>query len=719
MRVSLSVQILIAILLGLACGIFFGEWMKPLTPIGNAFIMLLKMSVLPYIVCALIRGIGGLRRRQGRQLLKEGGIFLLLIWTITFGTLYALTLTFPFPTTAYYHEPSVAPEGEINTLLTLFIPQNPFYDLSNNIIPAVVVFSLFVGIAIMPLKNKEEVLSFLDILIVAFTRITQWVVKLSPIGVFALIASAAGLLTAREFSQLQIYLYGFLAASLFFTFWALPCLLTSLTHLRYREVMHGCQSGILLAFATGNIFVALPYLIESIQKLSARPGVDPEESNNMVRTIVPIAYNLPLVGNLMAVFFILFLSFFYAIPLSLLGELRLIIVSLFTLAGPINAAINSISFLINALHLPEGGITLFAETMPLTRNLQGLAGAMGVVTFTLLTTFTHNKRLHLHWSKLIRYLLVSGAILTMIILALNRIDLRQPPPRAIFMELTIHTEVPSKTLLEPPSELPPDRKAGEDLLPQIRESGLLRIGYNPTPLPFCYFNEYGELVGYDIAYAYDLAKTLNCRIEFIPFDYVNLNDLLTSHAIDIAMSAITVTTDRLQTYSFSTPYIISSIVFVVPDYKRQEFAQLEEIERMKGLRIGVLRSSIYQEIAEKRFPLARVVPLDSYNNALQEGRVDTILWGEQEGITWSLIHPEYTAVISTPALTKQYFAWALPSDATDFLTYVNYWSSLRRLDGFDAYEYRKWVEGVVQENRPRWSILHNVLHPVSNPRENH
>lgn len=710
LKVSLPIQILLSILLGLACGVFFGDLMEPLTPIGDAFIMLLKMSVLPYITCALIRGIGGLRRRQGRQLIKEGGLFLLIIWTITLGTLYALTLIFPFQDTAYYHQPSTPSQGGANTLLALFIPDNPFYALANNIVPAVVVFSVFFGVAIMPLKNKETLISFLDTLIAALTRITRWVVKLSPIGVFALIASAAGVLTVNELDKLQVYLYGFLAAALFFTFWALPLLVTSLTRLRYGELMRGTQAGVLLAFATGNIFVALPYLIEAIQQLSARPGVDREDSDNTVRTIVPIAYNLPLVGNLMAIFFILFLSFFYAIPLNFLDDLKLIFVSIFTLAGPVSAAINSVTFLVDALQLPSDGISLFAETMPLTRNLQGLAGAMGVVAFTLLTTFAHNKRLRIQWGKLIRYLLLSIVIISAVVVVIRHLDIRQPPPRAVFMELQIHTQVPSKILLEIPPEPPHDRSGPGTLFSKIRKSGILRVGYNPTPLPFCYFNEYGELVGYDIAYAYDLAKTLDCSIEFIPFTFSNLSNLLQNGIIDIAMSAITVTTSRLQEYSFSDPYVISTVVFVVPDHERQEFAQLSSIEAKRGLRLGVLRGSTYEALAKTAFLHATILLLDSYDTALQEGTVDALLWGEQEGTTWSLIHPQYTAVIPTPSLSKEYFAWALPPNSFDFLSYVNYWSALRRLDGFDEVEYNKWVKGIVREEKPRWSILRNVLH---------
>ncbi len=60
LRFSLSTNILIGMFLGIACGIFFGEKVAFLQVAGNAFIKLLQMTILPYILVSLINGIGGL-----------------------------------------------------------------------------------------------------------------------------------------------------------------------------------------------------------------------------------------------------------------------------------------------------------------------------------------------------------------------------------------------------------------------------------------------------------------------------------------------------------------------------------------------------------------------------------------------------------------------------------------------------------------------------------
>ena len=68
LRLSLSTMILIGLGLGIACGIFFGEYCGFLSIIGDAFIQLLQMTILPYIIASLILGIGGLSYKQAKLL---------------------------------------------------------------------------------------------------------------------------------------------------------------------------------------------------------------------------------------------------------------------------------------------------------------------------------------------------------------------------------------------------------------------------------------------------------------------------------------------------------------------------------------------------------------------------------------------------------------------------------------------------------------------------
>jgi Na+/H+-dicarboxylate symporter len=61
-RLSLSAQVIIGLVLGIGAGLFFGERVTAVSPLGSIFIGLLQMTVIPYIVVSLIAAIGRLER---------------------------------------------------------------------------------------------------------------------------------------------------------------------------------------------------------------------------------------------------------------------------------------------------------------------------------------------------------------------------------------------------------------------------------------------------------------------------------------------------------------------------------------------------------------------------------------------------------------------------------------------------------------------------------
>ena len=94
-RLSLSAQVFIALALGILAGLFFGELIAPVKVVGDIFIGLLQMTVLPYILVSLIAGIGRLSYPEMRLLAVQGGRFVLLFWFIALAVTAAFAATFP------------------------------------------------------------------------------------------------------------------------------------------------------------------------------------------------------------------------------------------------------------------------------------------------------------------------------------------------------------------------------------------------------------------------------------------------------------------------------------------------------------------------------------------------------------------------------------------------------------------------------------------------
>jgi Na+/H+-dicarboxylate symporter len=184
-RFSLSTNILIGFVLGIVCGIFFGEYCANLKVFGDAYIKLLQMSILPYIVVSLIVGIGRLSYSDAKTFAIRAGLLLLLFWSIAFAVILFMPLSFPFLESASFFSTSVVEVKEQVDFLDLFIPANPFRSLANNVIPAVVFFSISVGVALIGIKEKEGLINDLAILSTALARISYFIVYLTPIGIFA------------------------------------------------------------------------------------------------------------------------------------------------------------------------------------------------------------------------------------------------------------------------------------------------------------------------------------------------------------------------------------------------------------------------------------------------------------------------------------------------------------------------------------------------------
>jgi Na+/H+-dicarboxylate symporter len=289
---SLSAKVLLGFALGIFSGIFFGEAMAFLKIVGDGFIHLLQMTVLPYVILSLITGLGRLNYSEAVSLAKKGGLFLLLLWALVIATVLVIPLAYPVWKTASFFSTALIEKAQDFNLLELYIPANPFYSMSANIVPAVVLFSVALGVALISIKNKNIFIENCSIIANALGRVTGFVINLAPIGIFAIAASATGTMETGEFGRLQVYFVTYLAAWAVMAFWTLPALVTSFTPIRYKDMLGESKGVLIAAFAIGNLFVVLPFLAEVSKKLLSKYDLGGEESDSVVDVIVQLLRTL-------------------------------------------------------------------------------------------------------------------------------------------------------------------------------------------------------------------------------------------------------------------------------------------------------------------------------------------------------------------------------------------------------------------------------------------
>jgi Na+/H+-dicarboxylate symporter len=360
----------------------FGEYCRSLRVVGDAFIKLLQVTVLPYITISLILGIGSLTGAQARALARKGGTLMLGFWAIALLMVVVMPLSFPHWQSAAFFSASLVEPPRPTDFLDLYIPSNPFRSLADNVVPAVVLFSLLVGIALMGVKEKSRLLRGLEIATEALGGVTKLIVRLAPVGFFAIVASATGTLGVEEFGRLHVFLLAYIVGALFLTFWLLPLLVTLATPFSYREVLGVSRDALIAAFVTGNLFVVLPVLTQRVKELFRQRALQRDTTESYVDVVVPVAFNFPNLGEVLLLMFVFFAAWFSGLPLTAGQYPGVLGTGLLSAFGSLNIAI---PYLLDLLKLPADLFQLYLIAGLVTSWFATLLGAMGLLVFAILS----------------------------------------------------------------------------------------------------------------------------------------------------------------------------------------------------------------------------------------------------------------------------------------------------------------------------------------------
>jgi len=714
--VRLPLWVLVGAVLGVAVGLFFGEGATVLRPIGNTYVKLMEVVVFPYIICSLLHGLGRLQPAMAWRLFRCSWHIYALVWGITFAIIFLLSFAIPPAPPPSFIDASVPAKGL--GLLDLLIPANPFLDLVNNHLPAIVIFSIVYGIAIQRVKDKEAFLSFLDLIRKASVTIWQWVVLLAPFGVFALFADTTGNVEPKALADLTLYLLAVLTGTFVLAFWILPAVVAALCPMTAREILRDLQGAFVIAMVTTLSVAALPYIQQAAEKFARRAGVDDGDSSEIIKTTLAVSYPLAQLGNFFIWLFMLFAAFYFRIPLTWGDGLALPAISLLSGFGSPSSSVDAVAFLTDWLTFPDGATDLYVEMMTLTRYGQVAASVMGFAFVTFLVTLSYYGKLHYQLSRKVVPLLCGVVFLVVVSVAgrgLQSEVTAQELEGYKALRLAADTADVKVTIEKPAAEkAAAAQSAGaapaEPIMQRVRRSGELKVGFNPNIIPFSYRNDQGELVGFDVAYAFRLAKDLGVDLRFIPFSWNGLEKDLEARRFDLALAGIYVTDERLQHFAVSEPYRQSPVALIVNVKVVRQFLDRSEIDARPNLAVGIFDDPVMIALANRLFPGAKQVVLPSYDVLPQHPEVDAAIWTLEQAKAWAAPLPDYAAVVPKGLGGHFLIAYLMPEDALNFRVYLDYWLRLQEVNGFKDRMVRKWIDGTPEkEEAPRWSILHNVL----------
>ncbi|UTO19930.1 MULTISPECIES: dicarboxylate/amino acid:cation symporter [Acinetobacter] len=290
---NLNTQILIAAVLGLAFGllltaypetIFVANSLYGLGILSSIFIGLLKMLLIPLIFSSIVVGVSNLQ--AGGQFGRVWKITALsCVTTTTLALILGLTCAHIFEVgkgvdisifqadmQSHQSPDTLTP----SSFLTNFIQNtliNPFKAFSEGNVLAVVVFALFLGVALVKGGERFNVVrqisqQFFEIMMM----LVGWVMKLAPIGIFALLAKLIATEDLSVLSRLAEFAVVVTGTTIFHGAVVLPALLWVFGRMNPMTFFRGARAALVTAFATSSSSATMPLSMKCAQEnLGVRP----------------------------------------------------------------------------------------------------------------------------------------------------------------------------------------------------------------------------------------------------------------------------------------------------------------------------------------------------------------------------------------------------------------------------------------------------------------
>jgi Na+/H+-dicarboxylate symporter len=391
------------ILIGMVLGIVVGFTLNQAFPAGDArlaqgadylkllpdvFLRLIKMIIAPLVFGTIVAGIAGMG--DAAELGRIGGRA--LAWFVT-ASLLSLTLGLIL---VNLFQPGVglslqAP-GEVGELATAeftlrhfvleIVPTSALDAMAQNNILQILVFSVFVGVALSALRERGAVLvRAAEALAELMLQVTDYVMRFAPLAVFGAMASVVATKGLGIIAT-----YGVLVSEFYFGLLLLWLLLLSIGAVFLRErilaLVRYIRAPLLLAFSTASSEAALPKLFEQLDRF----GV-PRRLSGFV---LPLGYSFNLDGSMMYMSFAaIFIAQAYGIPLTTQQQVVMLLTLMVTskgIAGVPRASLVVIAATLTQFHLPIEGIALllgidtFLDMGRSATNVVGNAVATSVIT---------------------------------------------------------------------------------------------------------------------------------------------------------------------------------------------------------------------------------------------------------------------------------------------------------------------------------------------------
>ncbi len=371
MKVSLTARIFIGMLLAILLGHWYNithtaaeleVFASRISILSDIFLRLIKMIIAPLVFATLVVGVA-----KVGDFKSVGRIGLKTILYFQFATILALLLGLLL---VNFFEPGkimslqipaqsaatgVSAKGlNAKDFITHVIPKSIVEAMANNDILPIVVFALFFGLAAASVGEKAKmVVNAMDAVSHIMFKVTNFVMKFAPYGVFGAVAAVVA---QQGLSVISGYLYliaTFYGGLLFFGLVILG-LICYFLKIPFLKLLQHIREPIMLAFSTASSESAFPKTIEALEKYGC--------SNRIISFVLPLGYSFNLDGSIMYMAFATqFIAQAYGMDLNIQQQIMMLLMLLVTskgMAGVPRASMVVIAGMLESFNIPEAGLLL-------------------------------------------------------------------------------------------------------------------------------------------------------------------------------------------------------------------------------------------------------------------------------------------------------------------------------------------------------------------------
>lgn len=365
-KLQLHWQILIALILSVLFGMFFPQYVKYVEWMGTLFLRALRMIIVPLIFSSIVSGVTGIGSAQnlGRMSLKTISYYLLTsLFAIVTGLILVNIIKPGIGADLGFSkvvEDLAATRDSFGQTLLKIVPTNIVESMANGDLPAIIFFAIFFGFfatRVIP-EYKEPVVTFFNAVFEIMMKITMFVIKFTPLGIFGIVSgimaeNAGNLLNI--FGRMGAYMLTVIAALSIHAIITLPLLMRIIGNANPLKHARGMSVPLLTAFSTSSSSATLPLTMEAVEKNS---GV----SNKTSSFVLPLGATINMDGTaLYQCIAVLFIAQAYEVDLSFLQQIIVIITTLLASIGAAGipmAGLVIITVILSAVGLPLEGVGL-------------------------------------------------------------------------------------------------------------------------------------------------------------------------------------------------------------------------------------------------------------------------------------------------------------------------------------------------------------------------